>query len=169
MPGKLAYDRALKQAAASACVPVASRAVTGDPADAKGKPRADFEPAFGEQAAAEADGTNLRLAISNALVKIKKDLYGKGPVKAKTFINDNYVFSVFEGGLTRNEETLLQAGEQRLVREYRLRFQEAVADTIRNVVEEATGRKVLGYHSQIVFDPERSFEIFVLDGPPQRG
>jgi uncharacterized protein YbcI len=110
---------------------------------------------------------NLRLAISNALVGVKKQLYGKGPVKAKTYINDNYVFSVLEGGLTRNEETLLAAGEQRLVREYRLRFQEAVATTIRTAIEEVTGRKVLAYHSQIVFDPDRAFEIFVLDGPPK--
>src|SRR5918994_3512428 len=77
------------------------------------------------------DGGSMRLAISNALVAVKKQLYGKGPVKAKTYINDNYVFAVLEGGLTRNEETLLAAGEHRLVRDYRLRFQEVVADTIR--------------------------------------
>jgi uncharacterized protein YbcI len=110
---------------------------------------------------------NLRLSISNALVGIKKNLYGKGPVKAKTYINDNYVFSVLEGGLTRNEETLLEAGEHRLVREYRLRFQESVSKTITSAIEEVTGRKVLAYHSQIVFNPDRAFEIFVLDGPPQ--
>ena len=114
------------------------------------------------------DGGSMRLAISNALVAVKKQLYGKGPVKAKTYINDNYVFAVFEGGLTRNEETLLAAGEHRLVRDYRLRFQEAVASTIRAAVEEVTGQKVVAYHSQIVFDPDRAFEIFVLDAPPQR-
>lgn len=108
----------------------------------------------------------MRLAVSNALVMVKKKLYGKGPVKAKTYVNDNYVFSVLEGGLTRNEETLIEAGEHRLVREYRLRFQETVAETIRAAVEEVTGRKVLAYHSQIVFEPDRAFEIFVLDSPP---
>src|SRR3954464_13444248 len=111
----------------------------------------------------------LRKDISNAMVGMKKQLYGKGPVKAKTFLNDNIVFCVLEGGLTRNEETLLAAGEERLVREYRLRFQEAVAATIRTAVEEVTSRRVLAYHSQIVFDPDRMFEIFVLDGPPQPG
>ena len=54
------------------------------------------------------------------------------------------------------------------MREYRLRFQEAVADTITAAIEEVTGRKVLAYHSQIVFDPDRAFEIFVLDEPPPR-
>ena len=121
----------------------------------------------GEPSDPHSEPENLRLTISNELVRIKKELYGKGPTKAKTYINDNYVFTVLEGGLTRNEETLLAAGEHRLVREFRLRFQEAVAAQIRSAVEQATGRTVLGYHSQIVFEPERAFEIFVLDGPPE--
>ena len=124
-------------------------------------------PLVVERAEQSLDATgNMRLAISNALVGIKKQLYGKGPVKAKTYINDNYVFSVLEGGLTRNEETLLKAGEHRLVREYRLRFQESVSPTITTAIEEVTKRRVLAYHSQIVFEPDRAFEIFVLDGPP---
>jgi uncharacterized protein YbcI len=108
----------------------------------------------------------MRKDISNAMVGLKKQLYGKGPVKAKTFINDNIVFVVLEGGLTKNEETLLAAGEDRLVREYRLRFQEVVAKTAHETIERLTGRTVLTYHSQIVFDPDRTFEIFVLDREP---
>jgi uncharacterized protein YbcI len=140
-----------------------------DPTKPHEEPNAGYDPGPTARASQSMEETgNLRLAISNALVGVKKNLYGKGPVKAKTYINDNYVFSVLEGGLTRNEETLLEAGEHRLVREYRLRFQEAVAATITAAIEEATGQKVLAYHSQIVFDPDRAFEIFVLDGPPAR-
>jgi uncharacterized protein YbcI len=139
-----------------------------DPSKPGEDPEAPFDPTVTEEATRSYDATgNLRLAISNALVGVKKQLYGKGPVKAKTYINDNYVFSVLEGGLTRNEETLLAAGEHRLVREYRLRFQESVAETITTAIEDVTNRKVLAYHSQIVFEPDRAFEIFVLDGPPQ--
>ncbi len=108
----------------------------------------------------------MRASISTQLVALKKEFYGKGPVGAKTYIQDEYVFTVLEGGLTRNEETLLAAGEHRLVREYRLRFQESVSPTITTAIEEVTNRKVLAYHSQIVFEPDRAFEIFVLDGPP---
>ncbi|HEV3484224.1 MAG TPA: Na-translocating system protein MpsC family protein [Vicinamibacterales bacterium] len=103
--------------------------------------------------------------ISHAMVGMKKDFYGKGPTKAKTFINDEYVFVVMEGGLTRNEEVLLAAGQHELVRAYRLRFQEAMTNTTIAAVEEILGRKVLTYHSQILFDPERAIEIFVLDSP----
>jgi uncharacterized protein YbcI len=107
-----------------------------------------------------------RSEISNAMVGLKKRYYGKGPEKAKTFINDCYVFCVLEGGLTRNEETLLEAGKETLVREYRLEFQAAMQKTTTEALAEITGREVLGYHSQITFYPPRSFEIFVLDGPP---
>ena len=112
------------------------------------------------------DGQSVRAAISNAMVGLKKRFYGKGPTKARTFLNDNYVFCVLEGGLTRNEETLLEAGEAQLVRAYRLRFQEVMAKPTTEAVEQITGRRVLSYHSQIVFDPERAFEIFVLDQAP---
>jgi uncharacterized protein YbcI len=108
----------------------------------------------------------MRAAISTQLVALKKEFYGKGPVGAKTYIQDEYVFAVLEGGLTRNEETLLAAGETAMVRNYRLRFQEVMRDHLTGAVEEITGRKVLDYHSQIVFDPPRAFEIFVLDAPP---
>jgi uncharacterized protein YbcI len=112
------------------------------------------------------EGQSLRAAISNAMVGLKKHFYGRGPSKARTFFNENYVFCVLEGGLTRNEQTLLEAGEAELVRAYRLRFQEVMTKPTTEAIERLTGRKVLGYHSQIVFDPERAFEIFVLDEAP---
>jgi uncharacterized protein YbcI len=111
-------------------------------------------------------GPGLRAEISNAMVGLKKGFYGKGPTKAKTYINDNYVLCVLQGGLTRNEETLLAAGHHDLVRQYRLKFQEAMAAPTIEAVERITGRKVVGYHSQVVFEPEHGFEIFVLDAPP---
>jgi uncharacterized protein YbcI len=106
---------------------------------------------------------SLRAAVANAMVGLKKRYYGRGPEAAKAFIEDDYIFVVLEGGLTRNEETLLAAGKEDLVRQYRLTFQEVVGPTATGAVEELTGRRVIGYHSQIVFDPPRAFEIFALE------
>jgi uncharacterized protein YbcI len=108
---------------------------------------------------------SVRAEISNAIVGLMKDFYGKGPTKTKTFLNDNYVFCAMEGGLTRNEETLIERGHEDLVRNYRLRFQEAMEAPTTEAIQRITGRSVIGYHSQIVFNPERVFEIFVLDRP----
>ena len=114
----------------------------------------------------QSDGPrSVRAEVSNAMVGLKKDFYGKGPTKAKTFLNDNYVFCVMEGGLTRNEQTLVERGHEDLVRNYRLRFQEVMEGPTIEAIQRITGRSVIGYHSQIVFRPERAFEIFVLDRP----
>jgi uncharacterized protein YbcI len=107
------------------------------------------------------DGS-LRTALANAMVAIKKRYYGRGPEGARAYVEDDYIFVVLEGGLTRNEETLLEAGKEDLVRNYRLAFQEAITEVAVGAVEELVGRRVIGYHSQIVFDPARAFEIFVL-------
>ena len=106
---------------------------------------------------------SLRTALANAMVGLKKQYYGRGPEAAKAYVEDDYIFVVLEGGLTRNEETLLADGKPEIVRRYRLEFQETVAPSATGAVEQITGRKVVGYHSQITFDPVRAFEIFVLE------
>jgi len=113
--------------------------------------------------AATAGQGAVRTAISNAVVGIFKRYWGRGPTGAKTYICDDYVFVVLEGGLMRNEETLLEAGQEDVVRHYRLTFQEAMRETLTGAVEEIVGRRVIGYHSQIVFNPTRGFEILMLE------
>ena len=108
---------------------------------------------------------SLRAALANAMVAMKKEYYGRGPTAAKAWLLDDYVVVVLEGGLTRNEETLLADGKEDLVRTYRLAFQETVRDVAMGAVARLTGRNVLTYHSQILFHPTRVFEIFMLDGP----
>lgn len=108
-------------------------------------------------------GGSVRTALANAMVGLKKQYYGKGPTGAKAWILDDYVFVALEGGLTRNEETLLADGKEGTVRNYRLAFQETMSETTMSAVTELTGRRVLTYHSQIVFHPTRAFEIFVLE------
>ncbi len=44
---------------------------------------------------------SMNLEISNAMVGLKKRYYGKGPENARTYLNDNYVMCVLEGGITR--------------------------------------------------------------------
>ncbi|HVL96933.1 MAG TPA: Na-translocating system protein MpsC family protein [Solirubrobacteraceae bacterium] len=107
----------------------------------------------------------IRAALSNALVALIKERWGKGPTAAKSFLNDEYVLTVLEGGLMRNEETMLAAGLHDTIRIFRLQFQQAIRDDMCSTVERITGRKVLDYHSQVVFEPVRAFELFVLDGP----
>jgi uncharacterized protein YbcI len=112
--------------------------------------------------AGEPPSGEVRARVANAMVGLKKEHFGRGPTAAKAWMLDDYLFVAMEGGLTRNEETLLAAGREDVVRAYRLTFQEVVAATSIAAVEEITGREVANYHSQIVFGPTRAFEIFTL-------
>ena len=101
-------------------------------------------------------------AISAELVRLKAHHYGKGPVEAKSYINDNFLFCVMKGGLTRVEETLISSGDEDLVRQVRLRFQEQMHTVFRDAVEKVTGRVVVAYNSQLLINPDHIVEIFVL-------
>ena len=118
-----------------------------------------------------ADGTEkalspeltLQASVSQVVVRTMKDLYGRGPTHAKTYIFDEYVFCVMSGGMTRDEETMIRGGQQEAVRDYRLRFQSVIAPELIRRVEDVLGQKIVSYHSQVLFDPDRLIEIFVLD------
>jgi uncharacterized protein YbcI len=101
--------------------------------------------------------------ISNEIVGIHRECYGRGPTKAKTYMLDDYVFTVLEDLLTTVENTLVENDKESLVREVRLNFQESVANRFTEAVEKITGRKVMTYHSQVTFHPPLGFEIFVLE------
>jgi uncharacterized protein YbcI len=105
----------------------------------------------------------LLAALSTAIVGIFSECYGRGPTKAKTYMFDNYVFTVLEDILTTVEETLVTNGQEDLVRHVRITFQESVADRFKSAVAELTGRHVVTYHSQVTFHPPMGFEIFVLE------
>ena len=108
------------------------------------------------------DAQSLQARVSNTVVRTMKDLYGRGPTHAKTYFCDEYVFCTMSGGMTRDEETMVRGGEHEAVRDYRLRFQAVIAPELIRRVEDVLERKIVSYHSQILFDPDRLVEIFVL-------
>jgi uncharacterized protein YbcI len=105
----------------------------------------------------------LLTSISNALVRLHKEHYGKGPTKTKTFIVDDTVISVMQGGFTAVERTLIDSGREEAVREIRHAFQQAMQNRFTEVIEETLGRKVTAYLSQVHTDPEISVEVFMLE------
>lgn len=107
-------------------------------------------------------------AVSNGIVGLFRKHYGRGPVKAKTFIMDEYVCTILHETLTPSERTLVADGKEEMVRDFRLAFQTAMAEEFKGVVEESTGREVRSYQSQIAFHPEVCFEFFWLDDAPDQ-
>jgi uncharacterized protein YbcI len=114
------------------------------------------------------DPTALRNAISNAMARIKREFYGKGPSRTRTFVYDRIIISVLDDVLTPVELTLKRGGRSALVRRTRLTFQDIMSGTFTEQIERLTGARVLAYHSQILFDPDMAIEVFVLDRPAHR-
>ena len=61
------------------------------------------------------------------------------------------------------ERTLVETGQPESVYQMRRSFQQAMEAEFRQVVEEATGRKVIAYMSSIHIDPDLAVELFVLE------
>jgi uncharacterized protein YbcI len=102
--------------------------------------------------------------ITNGIVRLFSEYYGRGPTRAKTYMLENrYVVTVLRDTMTTVERTLAERGERDLVRRVRLTFQEAMAASFKGVVEEALGRRVEAYHSQILIEPDVGFEFFMLE------
>ncbi len=111
----------------------------------------------------ETEARSVAARVSQVVVGTMKDLYGRGPIHAKTYFCDEYIFCTMSGGFTRDEETMMRAGEHETVRDYRLKFQRVIAPELIRRVEDVVGRKIVGYHSQVIFDPDRLVEIFLMD------
>lgn len=103
-------------------------------------------------------------AVTNGIVKLFREYYGRGPTKAKSYIlDDHIVVCVLEDTMTTVEQTLAKNGDNDIVRKVRLRFQEVMAAEFEAVVEKAMGRRVAAYHSQLTMEPDMGFEFFVLE------
>jgi uncharacterized protein YbcI len=105
----------------------------------------------------------VRSAISQAIVRIHAEHYGKGATQAKTYVWDNLVVTVLRDLLTVAERTLVDVNRVDTVREVRTTFQFSLERTFRVAVEQLTGRRVLSFMSQV--DPINGLgvEVFVLE------
>ncbi len=108
-------------------------------------------------------GDTLLSRISNEMVRAQKKFFGKGPTQAKSYMLDDLLIIVMRGGLTTAEKTMLEFGKPDQVRQFRQLFENEMTDRLTEMVEQLTGRKVVTYQSQIMFDPDVVVEMFVFD------
>jgi uncharacterized protein YbcI len=112
----------------------------------------------------EGDGGELLSHLSNEMVRAKKRFFGKGPDRAKSYLLDDLLIVVMRGGLTTAEQTMKSFGQYDMIRDFRQLFENEMTEHLEGLVEEATGRKVVTYQSQIMFDPDMIVEMFVFAG-----
>jgi uncharacterized protein YbcI len=109
-------------------------------------------------------GSGLYADISRAMVRLYKEQFGRGPVKAKTrFADSDTLLCTLEGSLTPAEQSLVAMGEDARLRDIRMFFQHASEARFRETVEELTGRNVIAFISGMDTGRDVSAEIFYLE------
>jgi uncharacterized protein YbcI len=101
-------------------------------------------------------------AISDGLVALLKEFYGRGPTRAKSYFEDDLVVCVLRGGFSRVEQTLLDGGRGAAVISQRMEFQDVMRARFEAVIEDATGRRVIGFMSGNQQSPDMMCEVFIL-------
>jgi uncharacterized protein YbcI len=119
----------------------------------------------GEPAAEPLAGGRLLAEITNRIVAFMREHYGRGPIKAKTYVLDNLIVCVLTDGFTAIERTMMEGGEPDRVLEMRRDFQRMMKQRYTAMIQELTGRTVLAFLSQAHVQPDLTIEIFLMDGP----
>jgi uncharacterized protein YbcI len=101
-------------------------------------------------------------AISDGMVGLLKEYYGRGPTRAKSYYEDDLVVCLLRGGFSRVEQTLLEGGRGSSVIRQRMEFQDLMRERFETVIQEATGRRVIGFMSGNQQDPDIMCEVFIL-------
>ena len=105
-------------------------------------------------------------AISNEMVRIYKDQFGRGPTKTRTvWASPDILLVTLEQTFTPAERRLRELGEHARLRELRMLFQYADTKLFCEPIERLTGRTVRAFVSGIDTDSDLASELFVLHPP----
>jgi uncharacterized protein YbcI len=122
----------------------------------KGKPLSDATPA-------ELRGMQTA-ELSNAMVGIYKEQFGRGPTKAHSvYATKDLLVCTLENSLMPSERAMLELDEHQRVREIRMFFQHASEQHFVDAVESITGRQVRGFVSGMDTHHDIATEVFYLE------
>jgi uncharacterized protein YbcI len=102
------------------------------------------------------------VTICNAITGALKQSCGKGPTKVQAYNTHDDLAVVVQDMLTTLERTLVHEGHQQLVREARQVLIERVAKECRSTIEQATGRRVVGWQTEVNPSADRALTLVQL-------
>jgi uncharacterized protein YbcI len=102
-------------------------------------------------------------AISNGIGSLHREHYGRGADRIRTSIQADFAMTTLEDCFTVVEKKMIDEGAFKQVRETRIMFQDWMRPRFTEVVEDATGRKVRAFFSQVAHDPDIAVELFFFE------
>jgi uncharacterized protein YbcI len=104
------------------------------------------------------------LALSNAMTRLYKDLFGRGPTKVRAaYAGPDTVVVTLENTMTQVERNMVRLGDHQRLRDVRLFFQHSSEEQLKRPVEEILGRKVRAFISGIDAEKDVAVEVYVLE------
>jgi len=124
-----------------------------------------------QQPTANEARTSALMEISNAMVQLYKQQFGRGPTSARShWAGPDAIVCILEDTLTAAERSLVRLHEHQRLRDMRMIFQYATVAEFCQPVEQITGRTVRSFHSSIDTLVEgMSIETFVFYREGQEG
>src|SRR5687768_10455197 len=113
---------------------------------------------------AEETRASVLMDVSNVMVRLYKEQFGRGPTKARThWAGPDAMTCILEDTLTPAERNMVRLGEHQRLRDLRMFFQYATVREFCEPVEQITRRKVRSFLSSIDTEVDGlSIETFVL-------
>src|SRR3954453_4054877 len=91
---------------------------------------------------------SIRAEISREMVRLYKELFGRGPTKARTELaGPDIVICSLENTFTPDQRSLAEKGKPQRLGATRMYFQAATGDKFREIIERLAGRKVRAFIS----------------------
>jgi uncharacterized protein YbcI len=108
--------------------------------------------------------TSVLMEVSNTMVQLYKNQFGRGPTSARThWCGPDALTCFLEDTLTPAERNLVKMGEHQRLRDTRMSFQYATVREFCEPVEQITGRTIRSFHSSIDTEVEGlALESFVF-------
>ena len=143
--------------------PSSSRAAPASEGSRKARHMEDLTTQQGNGGVPE-EQQSLLLLVSNEMVRLYKDLFGRGPTKSRSaWAGPDTLICTLEDSLTAAERNLTKLDEHQTLRTTRMFFQHASEKEFCDVVERTTGRKVQAFVSGIDTHRDVSSEVFYLE------
>jgi uncharacterized protein YbcI len=104
------------------------------------------------------------LAVSNAMVRLHKEQFGRGPTSARShFAGPDTLISTLENVLVPAEQKMIELGHEERVRDTRTSFQAATQHEFIAAAEQIVYRKVRAFASAIDVKANVAYEIFTFE------
>jgi uncharacterized protein YbcI len=103
--------------------------------------------------------------LANGVVAWYQDRFGRGPTRAKAYLNDDYVLVVLGEVQSKAERTLVEQGDAASVVNLRRAIKEAHKQALCNLVSELTGRSVRIMLSDHNPNEDTSAMVFLFEQP----